>query len=583
MQEHLWLQHYPPSMPAVINPDQYESLVDWLEDIISRYKKLPMFENMGKVLTYADIDQLSRAFAAYLQNHTDLKPGDHVAIQLPNLLQYPIAMLGVLRAGMAVVNINPLYTPYEMEYQLRDSAAKAIIILANFAHNLMPIVEKTAIKTVIVTKVGDMLGKVKGTLVNWAAKHIKKLVPPYHLQHSVSFNQVLALGKKASFTRPQITNDQIAFLQYTGGTTGISKGTVLTHRNMLANLEQMAAFIVTKLQIGKEIIITPLPLYHIFALTVNLLAMAHIGAKNVLITNPRDLRSFIQELKKHPFTCIIGVNTLFNSLLNQEQFRELDFSHLKISLAGGMALRESVAKKWEEVTGVFLIEGYGLTEAAPSLICNLPSGPNQLGTVGIPLPSTIIKIVDDAGNELPPGEPGNLLVQGPQVMKGYWNKPLETVQVLKDGWLHTGDIALMNPDGYVKIVDRKKEMINVSGFNVYPNEIENVVITHPQVLEAGVIGVLETDGRESVKLFVVSKNPTLKAEELIAYCKLYLTKYKVPRYVEFRDSLPKSPVGKVLRKTLQEEENNKKKVNSLVEVPVMDEVGFISTPTSWQK
>jgi long-chain acyl-CoA synthetase len=557
MQEHLWLQHYPPSIPAIINPDQYDSLVTWLEDAIARYKNLPMFENMGKVLSYHDIDELSRAFAAYLQNYTNLKPGDHVAIQLPNLLQYPVAMLGILRAGMVVVNVNPLYTPYEMEYQLKDAAAKAIVILANFAHNLVPIIEKTSIQTVIVTKVGDLLGKIKGNLTNFAVKYIKKLVPPYQLPQAIMFNQVLELGKKAAFKRPELTADHIAFLQYTGGTTGVSKGAVLTHRNMLASLEQMAAFMLTKLQDGQEVIITPLPLYHIFALAINLLAMIKIGAKNVLITNPRDMKAFIKELKKHRFSCITGVNTLFNGLLSQEEFKSLDFSHLKIAVAGGMSLRETVAKKWEEVTAVPLIEGYGLTEAAPGLTCNLPGGANRIGTVGIPLPSTLIKIVDDAGIEVAVGERGNLIAKGPQIMKEYWNKPLETAQVLHDGWLQTGDIAVMTQDGYIKIVDRKKEMINISGFNVYPNEIEDVVIKHPQVLEAGAIGVLEKDGREAVKLFVVKKEASLTAQELLTYCKAHLTNYKVPRYIEFRDSLPKSPVGKVLRRALQDEEKQK--------------------------
>lgn len=559
MQEYLWLQHYPSSVPATINPSQYDSLVAWLEDAIARYKQLPMFENMGKILTYKDIDQLSKSFAAYLQNYTNLKPGDHIAIQLPNLLQYPVAMLGSLRAGMVVVNINPLYTPYEMEHQLKDAAVKAIVILENFAYNLMPIIEKTAIETVMITKVGDLLGRIKGPLINFAAKYLKKLVPFYHLPQMIRFNQVLAIGKKEPFNPPKITGDQIAFLQYTGGTTGVSKGAVLTHHNMLANLAQMAAFMMTKLKIGQEIIITPLPLYHIFALTVNMFAMIKIGAKNILITNPRDLKSFIQELKKHRFTCISGVNTLFNGLLNQKAFQSLDFSHLKIALAGGVSLRETVARKWEELTGTPLIEGYGLTEAAPTLTCNLlDAKDNRIGTIGIPLPSTILKIVDDAGNELPPGKPGNLIAKGPQIMKEYWNKPIETAQVLQDGWLQTGDIGVMEPDGYFRIVDRKKEMINISGFNVYPNEIENVVITHPYVLEAGVIGILEDDRKEAVKLFVVKKkDASLTEQELINYCKAHLTNYKVPRYIEFRDKLPKSNVGKVLRKVLREEEKNR--------------------------
>jgi long-chain acyl-CoA synthetase len=540
-----------------------------------------MFENMGKVLSYHDIDKLTQAFAAYLQNYTHLKPGDHVAIQLPNVLQYPIAMLGILRAGMVVVNINPLYTPYEMEYQLKDAAAKGIVILSNFAHNLESIIDKTPIQTVIVTKVGDLLGQIKGNLTNFVIKYIKKLVPPYQLPHAIMFNKVLKLGRKATFKRPELTADHIAFLQYTGGTTGVSKGAVLTHRNMLANLEQMAAFmLITKVQEGREVMITALPLYHIFALTVNLLAMIKIGAKNVLITNPRDMKAFIQELKKHRFSCITGVNTLFNGLLSQEEFKSLDFSQLKICLAGGMSLRETVAKKWEEVTAVPLIEGYGLTEAGPSLTCNLPSGENRIGTVGIPLPSTLIKIVNDAGIEVAVGERGNLIAKGPQIMKEYWNKPLETAQVLHDGWLQTGDIAVMTQDGYIKIVDRKKEMINISGFNVYPNEIEDVVIKHPQVLEAGAIGVLEKDGREAVKLFVVKKEASLTAQELLTYCKAHLTNYKVPRYIEFRDSLPKSPVGKVLRRILQEEEKQKLPIHNSGNGQVIKDAAFVSSRTA---
>ena len=562
MQESLWLQHYPSSVPPIINPARYESLVALFEESIARYKQLPMFENMGKVLTYSDINHLTQAFAAYLQNYTSLKPGDHVAIQLPNLLQYPIAMLGILRAGMVVVNVNPLYTSYEMEYQLKDAAAQSIVILANFAHNLIPIIDKTAIKTVIITKVGDLLGRFKGPLTNFAVKYIKKLVPPYDLPKAVLFNKALELGKKAPFDQIKPQGEQTAFLQYTGGTTGISKGAVLTHRNMVANIEQMATFMLVKLKERQEVMITPLPLYHIFALTVNLLAFIKIGAKNVLITNPRNLKAFIKELSKHRFTCITGVNTLFNGLLNQKQFRSLDFSSLKIAVAGGMALRETVAQKWEEITGIQLIEGYGLTEASPSLTCNIPNNLNRTGTVGFPLPSTLIKIVNDAGQEVAIGEPGDLIAKGPQIMKEYWQKPIETANVLRDGWLFTGDIAVMDQDGYIKIIDRKKEMINISGFNVYPNEIENVVMTHPQVLEAGAIGILEKDAREAVKLFVVSKDTKLTVEELLVYCKERLTNYKVPRYIEFRDTLPKSAVGKVLRRALQEEEMQKSGISS---------------------
>jgi len=557
MQKHPWLQHYPPTVPQTINPERYESLVTLIEEALAQYKQLPMYENMGKVLTYSEIDTLSQAFAAYLQNHTNLMPGDHIAIQLPNLLQYPIAMLGILRAGMTVVNVNPLYTSYEMEYQLKDSAAKAIVILANFVYNLVPILPQTTIQTVITTEVGDLLGSFKGHLTNFIVKHIKKLVPPYHLPQAIPFNKTLQIGKKEKFkpTRPQA--DQTAFLQYTGGTTGISKGAVLTHQNMVANIEQMVAFMLMKLKVGQEIIITPLPLYHIFSLNVNLLALLKLGAKNVLITNPRDLPAFVKELSKHRFTCITGVNTLFNGLLAQQGFTSLDFSNLKVALAGGVALQDEVAQQWEAVTGVPLIEGYGLTEASPTVTCNPLNGTHRLGTVGIPLPSTLVRIVDDAGNDVAPEKPGNLIVKGPQVMKGYWQRPAETAQVLTHGWLQTGDVAVMSPDGYIKIVDRKKEMINISGFNVYPNEIEKVVTTHPKVLEAGAIGIVEAEAKEAVKLFVVKKDPALSVEELMAYCKERLTNYKMPKYVEFRNSLPKSNVGKVLRRVLQEEEMQK--------------------------
>ncbi len=557
MQQYPWLQHYPPSVPHVINPDRYESLVALLEESLERYKELPMFENMGKVLSYADINKLSQAFAAYLQNYTRLKPGDHVAIQLPNVLQYPIAMLGILRAGMVVVNVNPSYTSYEMEYQLKDAAAKAIIILENCAHNLASIIHKTAIEIVIITKIGDLLGSVKGAFINFAVKHIKKLVPAYHLPQAIKFNQVLQAGKRVPFNQVRLRGEQTAFLQYTGGTTGVSKGAVLTHRNLVANLEQVNAWMRMKMKEGQEVVITPLPLYHIFSLTGNLLSMIKLGVKNVFITDPRNLKAFIKELSKHRFTCITGVNTLFSGLLSQPEFSSLDFSHLKVALAGGMSLRATVAKRWEAVTGVPLIEGYGLTEAAPVLTIDLPDELHRRGTVGLPLPSTVLKIVDDAGHEVAFGQPGNLIAQGPQVMKEYWQKPLETAQVLRDGWLYTGDIATMSQDGYITILDRQKEMINISGFNVYPNEIEEVVMTHPKVLEAGAIGILEEDAREAVKLFVVRKDPSLTAEELITYCKKRLTNYKVPRYIEFRERLPKSAVGKVLRRVLQEEEKKK--------------------------
>ena len=560
MQTYPWQQHYPSSVPFQINAEQYNSLVDFLEESLEKYKNLPMVENMGKILSYADIDRLTRAFAAYLQHHTDLRPGDRIAIQLPNLLQYPIAMLGAIRAGMVIVNINPLYTPYEMEQQLKDAAVKGIVILSNFAHNLASIIANTSIKTVIITEIGDLFNRFKRHIVNFTIKHIRKLVPYYKFSKNLSvtnFNHIIKLGERSAFGKVFISPTQPAFIQYTGGTTGVSKGVILTHRNMLANIQQILTFMRIKLQEGKEIYVTPLPLYHIFALTVNLLAPIHLGAKNVLITNPRDIGGFIKELCKHATSCISGVNTLFNSLMEHPKFSSIDFSSLKISVAGGVALQDAVAEKWEKLTGLPLIEGYGLTEASPCITCNIPNGTHRRGTVGVPIPGTSIKIVDDTYQEVPTEVAGQLLVKGPQVMEAYWNNAAETEQVFIEGWLQTGDIATISADGYLKILDRKKEMINVSGFNVYPNEIENIVLMHPKVLEAAAVGILEEGSKEAVKLFVVKRDLSLTVEELIIYCRTHLTNYKVPRYIEFRESLPKSNVGKVLRRVLQEEEKQK--------------------------
>jgi long-chain acyl-CoA synthetase len=560
MQTYPWLQHYPASIPFQIDTERYESLVTLLEEALEKYKNLPMFENMGKLLTYGDINRLSQAFAAYLQNNTTLQPGDHVGIQLPNILQYPIAMLGILRAGMVVVNINPLYTPHELEHQLKDAAVKGVVILSNFAHNLTSIIQNTSVKTVVVTEIGDMLGKVKGYITNFAVKHIKKLVPNYTFPTSIqvtSFNKSLSLGSKSKFIRIIPLKTQTAFLQYTGGTTGISKGVVLTHKHIVANIQQMFSFMQLKLNEREEIFITPLPFYHIYALIVNLLAPIQLGAKNVLITNPRDISGLIKELCKHHFTFVSGVNTLFNSLLAHPKFNSVNFSNLKITLSGGIALQDTIAEKWEKVTGKPIIEGYGLTEASPCVASNVPNGTHRKGTIGIPIPNTLIRIVDDQYQDVAPGQPGQLLVKGPQVMEMYWNNPEETQQVFWEGWLQTGDIVTMSDDGYIKILDRKKEMINVSGFNVYPNEIENIVQMHPKVLEAAAVGTWEESGREVVKLFVVKKDPSLTVEELITYCRKLMTNYKVPRYIEFRDNLPKSNVGKILRRVLQEEEKQK--------------------------
>ena len=553
MEKHPLLSHYTQAVPSTIDPDRYESLVSLLEASFERYHNLPMCENMGKVLAYHEVDELSQAFAAYLQKYTHLQPGDHVAIQLPNLLQYPVALLGIVRAGMVAVNVNPLYTSHEMEHPLKDAGAKAIVLLANFAHNLEQILPQTALQTVIITEVGDMLGGLKEPLVNFTVRHIKRLVPRYNLPQSITWQQVLQAGQQASFHRVSPRSDQTACLQYTGGTTGVSKGAVLTHRNIVANIEQMTACMRVKLQECEEVVITPLPLYHIFSLIVNLLAMMQLGAKNVLITNPRDMPGFIKELRKHRFTIITGVNTLFRGLLAQKDFASLDFSSLKTAVAGGVALQKTVARQWEATTGTPLLEGYGLTEASPVVACNMPDGSHRIGTIGIPIPSTCVKIVDDSGQAVAFGTPGNLLVKGPQVMKEYWQQPAETAQVLLDGWLQTGDVGVMDPDGFIKIIDRKKEMINVSGFNVYPNEIESVVSEHPQVLEVGAIGVPEPSGKEEVRLYVVKKDPTLTAEEVIAFCREKLTRYKVPKQVVFRESIPKSNVDKILRRVLKEE------------------------------
>jgi long-chain acyl-CoA synthetase len=466
---------------------------------------------------------------------------------------------------MRIINISPLYTAYELEQQLSDAKAKGLIILANFADIPASIIQNIpSIKTLIITEVGDLLGKFRGRIINFIVKYIKRLVPSYKFLSNVqniSFNKAIALGKKAIFHPITTSSEEIAFIQYTGGTTGVSKGVVLKHRHILANLKQMLPFMKTKLEEGKEIFISPIPLYHIFGLTGNLWAAIQIGAKSVLITNPRDINGLIKELRKHAFTCITGVNTLFNALLSNTKICSVNFSHLKISFAGGVAVQDAIAERWENLTGVPIIEAYGLTEASPSIACNIPNGTHRRGTIGIPIPSTQIKIVDEKNQEVPPGQPGHLLVKGPQVMDSYWNNEEETEKVFIDGWLQTGDIASISFDGFIKILDRKKEMINVSGFNVYPNEIENAMLNHPKVLEAAAVATWEKDGREVVKLYAVKKDTSLTEAELIQYSSNWLTNYKRPKYIEFRDSLPKSNVGKILRRVLQEEEKNRLKCN----------------------
>ncbi|MEQ9441471.1 MAG: AMP-binding protein [Cyclobacteriaceae bacterium] len=550
-----WFKQYPEGIPHEIDPHQYTSLVDLLEQCIKEYGPLPSFVCMGATITFDDLDRLSCNFAAYLQQDLGLSKGDRIAIQMPNLLQYPIAMLGALRAGLIVVNVNPLYTAREMKHQFNDSGAVAVIILANFAYNLEKILADTSVKHIVVTEIGDQLGGLKKTIVNSVVKYIKKMVPAYHLPTAVKFNDALKRGSQRTFKRVAMQGSDTAFLQYTGGTTGVSKGAVLSHTNLISNMEQISAWMSVRLEKRIETMITALPLYHIYALTVNCLAMMKIGARNVLITNPRDMKGFIKELKKYPFTVITGLNTLYNGLVNHPDFDGVDFSHLKITSAGGMAMQTSVAEHWKKKTGVPVAEGYGLTETSPVLTSNIPlAGHVRIGTIGIPVPSTQIMIVNDEGVEVPVGEPGEIYAKGPQVMSGYWNRPEETKHVFTDdGWFKTGDIGVINEDGFFKIVDRKKEMINVSGFNVYPNEIEDVVSGHEKVLEVGAIGVPDARSTEVVKIFVVKKDPSLTEEELLGYCKENLTAYKVPKHIEFRKELPKSNVGKILRRLLQED------------------------------
>lgn len=549
-----WFDHYPEGIPHTIDEEEYGSLAELFEDGFKKYSELPAFENMGKILTYKELNELSMAFASYLTNVAGLKKGDRMAIQMPNLLQYPVVMFGALRAGIVVVNTNPLYTPHEMEHQFKDSGATAIVILANFASNLEKVLDKTDIKTVIVTEIGDLVGGLKGTIVNLAVKYVKKMVPKYNLPQAIPFKKTLSDGAKTHASLPQLTGEDIAFLQYTGGTTGVSKGAMLLHRNIVANLQQVHAWMSPLLAEKGEVAITALPLYHVFALVCNGLVMFKFGAHNILITNPRDMAAFVKELGKHKFSVITGVNTLFNGLLNAEGFSDLDFSKLKVAFGGGMAVQKVVAEKWQDVTGSKLSEGYGLTETSPVLTTNPLDGTDRIGTIGLPIPSTLIKLVDDSGKEVAFGEPGEILAKGPQVMKGYWQRPEETENVMDGEWLKTGDIGVMDEDGFIKIVDRKKEMILVSGFNVYPNEVENVIASHPKVLEVGAIGVPDKKSTEAVKVYIVKKDDSLTAEEIITLCKEEMTSYKCPKHVAFTDELPKSNVGKILRRIIKEED-----------------------------
>lgn len=557
--EKVWLKRYPADVPAEIDPDQYSSLVEMFEQSVARFADQPAFINMGQVMTFRKLEERSRAFAAYLQNELGLKKGDRVALMMPNLLQYPIALFGVLRAGMVVVNVNPLYTPRELEHQLNDSGASAIVIVSNFAHTLEKVVFNTQVKHVILTRMGDQLSAAKGTLVNFVVKYIKRLVPKYNLPDAISFRSALQRGRRLQYIKPDITNNDLAFLQYTGGTTGVAKGAMLTHRNMQANLVQSRAAYGPLLHEGHELVVTALPLYHIFALTVNCLLFIEMGGCNLMITNPRDIPGMVKELSRYPFTALTGVNTLFNALLNNEDFRELDFSTLRLSVGGGMSVQRSVAEKWEKLTGRHLLEGYGLTECAPLVSGNPYDLQHYSGSIGLPVPSTDVRLVDDEGNEVAHGEAGELQVKGPQVMLGYWQRPEATDEILKDGWLSTGDVVTVDDEGFLRIVDRKKDMILVSGFNVYPNEIEEVVSMHDKVLECAAIGVPSEASGEMVKICVVKKDPSLTRDELIAHCRKHLTGYKVPKSVEFYDELPKSNVGKILRRKLREEQTASQK------------------------
>ena len=551
--EKAWLKSYPNGVPAEIDINEFKSIGQLFERSVKTFRDRVAYTNMGKSITYGELDGLTRDFGAYLQS-LGLAKGARVAVMMPNLLQDPVCIYAILRAGFTVVNCNPLYTPRELEHQLKDSGAEAIVVVENFASVLQECLAKTPVKHVIVTSLGDMLGFPKGALVNFVVKHVKKMVPAWNLPGSVRFNDVLARGARLDFKTVEVGHEDIAFLQYTGGTTGVSKGAMLTHRNIIANLQQAHAWLKPFLPEGQGTIVTALPLYHIFALTANCLTFFKIGWSNLLITNPRDIPGFVKELQKHPFEAITGVNTLFNALLNDPDFAKLDFSRLKITLGGGMAVQKVVADKWKQVTGIPLIEAYGLTETSPAATINPLDLKEYNGAIGLPVSSTVVAIRDDAGNNLPIGEAGEICVFGPQVMRGYYNRPEETAKVIMpDGYLRTGDVGVMDDKGFVRIVDRKKDRILVSGFNVYPNEIEAVVAMHPGVLEVAAVGVPDEKSGEAVKIFIVKKDPALTAEAVIAHCKENLTGYKVPKLVEFRAELPKTNVGKILRRALRDE------------------------------
>ncbi len=552
--EKIWLQSYESGIEAEIDERRYQSVVEVFHESVGKYGNKTAFSNMGKELSYAETARLAADFASFLQHHLKLVRGERVAVMMPNVLQYPIAIFGILQAGLVVVNTNPLYTPRELEHQLNDSGATTIVVLENFANTLEMVLPRTQIKNVVIANIGEMFGRLKGTLMNLVLRKVKKMVPEYRIPHAVSFRDALTLGAKQPPQDMELKRDDLAFLQYTGGTTGIAKGAMLTHSNICANMMQAAEWIKNKLKPGEEVVIAALPLYHIFALTVNLMIFSQAGAKIILITNPRDIDGFIKELKKQPVSVFIGVNTLFNALIHKPAFAETDFSALRLTVGGGMATQKAVADKWAKITGQVIVDAYGLTEASPGVCCNPLNISTYTGTIGLPVSSTDIELRNSEGRPVAIGEAGELWVKGPQVMKGYWQRPEDTAKAIDErGFLGTGDIAVMDEKGWLKLVDRKKDLIVVSGFNVYPNEIEEVVAEHPQVLEVACIGIRHEQTGEALKLFVVCKDQPVSKEELISYCRTQLTAYKVPKNIEFRDELPKSNVGKILRRELRQE------------------------------
>jgi long-chain acyl-CoA synthetase len=555
--EKIWLKSYPPGVPETIDVGAYESIRELFEESCAKYATRPAFTCMGKSVTFAELEALSAAFGAWLQAN-GCKKGSRVALMMPNIQQYPVCLFGAIRAGCTVVNVNPLYTARELQHQLNDSGAEVLVVVENFAKTVAEVIGTTKVRQVVLTSIGELLG-VKGILVDFVLRNVKKMIPAYSLPGAIRLRDALAGGRGRKLERVPLTHDDIAFLQYTGGTTGVAKGAMLLHRNIVANMLQARAWLAPALDHDRrEIIITPLPLYHIFSLTANCLVFMSIGGENILIPNPRDIPGFVKELGKYKFTAITGVNTLFNALLNNPEFAKLDFSHLHISLGGGMAVQEAVAKRWKQVTGKPLIEAYGLTETSPAATINSFDIKEYTGAIGLPISSTEIELRDDQGKAVALGQPGEICIRGPQVMAGYWNRPDETAKVIdKDGWFATGDIGVMDEKGLVRIVDRKKDMILVSGFNVYPNEIEGVVVMHDGVLECAAVGVPDDKSGEAVKLFIVKKDPALTAEQVIKHCREHLTGYKVPREVEFRTELPKTNVGKILRRELRDEGKKK--------------------------